>query len=275
MYKPQRGERGASIIEIVIILTIAAILTTFAVTLFGRSKDNFNRQNIAREFKVSLERARFDAVKRRPSTAAEMSRVKVLSATSFSYTIDRNQNGTIEDPAETMTIDFSIRASVQITGNNLIYPITINFDRRGHITAIDGAGAAIDPLFYFCDGPCTVATATSANSSIVYVSPTGTVAMMKGGETIPNFASPAVTSVAAGETVNPLLAVWELGSTATPAPTVAPTATPTPTPTATPTPSPSPTVAPTPVACTSGQRPATTGCVCQSPMWVRSNGKCQ
>src|SRR5687767_592893 len=120
------SQAGFSLVELLIVLVILAILTTFAVMRFTTSRDILKRQNIAREFKNSLERARFDAVKRRPSSLADMSVVKVINETSFSYTTDRNQNGSIDGTAETITVDFSQRASyVKILGNQFVYPITI------------------------------------------------------------------------------------------------------------------------------------------------------
>lgn len=297
MHKDTKNrQQGASLIELLVVLAIASILFTVAASQFGNSNDVLTRQNIAREFKVSLERARFDAVKRRAGTLAEMSTVTVLSETSFSYTIDFNQNGVIDDPGETKVVNFGSRSNVTITGTNFVFPITIKFDRRGHTTVVNGdiPATTISPMFYFCNGSCTVATATSQNANIIYVSPTGTVSMMRGGQTVPTFDDPSVTAIDGSLAVNPKLAVWMPGSpsgspTGSPTPTPAatatpsftPTATPTSTPTATPTgspaasASPTPTPTATPVSCTYGQKPSHTGCVCVSPMWVRQNGKCQ
>ena len=281
------SQAGFSFIELMIVITIAIILATFALMQFGASRENLHRQNVAREFKNVLERSRFDAVKRRPGSDSDMSVVRVLSQTSFSYTTDRNQNGIIDGTAETTTVDFSQRGDVKISSEGHVFPITIAFDRRGQITVENGAGLPANALFYFCNGDCTPATATPANSNIVYVSPTGTVAMMRGGESVPSFENPAVTSIASTFAVNPLLSVWEgdgTEETPTPTPAVSPTPTPTPTPTPspsgtpsptpTPSPSPMPSPSPSPVACASGQKPATTGCTCVAPKWVRKNGKC-
>ncbi len=273
------SEGGFSLLELLIVLTIAAILTTFSVLIFGTSRENLHRQNVAREFKISLERARFDAVKRRPSTVADMSIVRVLSSTSFSITIDRNQNGVIDDAAETSTFDFSQRGDVRIAGDGFIYPITIAFDRRGQIRVRNGSNQPITPIFYFCNGSCTPQTATSINASIIYVSPTGTVAMMHGGDKVPAFDNPQVTAIASNFAVNPLLSVWEPDTSTSPYPTPTPSPFPLPSVSPIPTPSPtsseSPTPSPTPPNCAVGERPSDTGCICVAPMWIRKNGKCQ
>ena len=258
------SQAGFSIIELLIVITIAAVLTTFAIVRFAGARENFQRQTVAREFKNSLERARFDSVKRRPASTSDMSVVRVLSATSFSYTTDRNQNGVIDGSAETLTIDFSQRASgVRIMGEGFfVFPITISFDRRGQIRVRNGWDIAITPTFYFCDRGCTPSTANSANSNIVHVSPTGTVAMMQGGDTVPTFSNPSVTAIAGDYSVNPMLSVWDPDTSSTPNPSPTPTPTPTPVtiPTPTPLPSISPIPSPTPPTCAVGQKPAVDGC---------------
>ena len=269
-------QTGASVVEMLIIVAVIGVLVTIAVSQFGGSAANLDRQNIAREFKVNLERARFDSVKRRASACANMARVEITSDTSFSVYTDMNQDGAINAASEFKTVSFGNRSTVKIVGSTL--PVTIRFDQRGNVTTGTCASPATTiPSTTFCTTPC--ATATAANSSVVFVSPTGTAAMLAGGSTMPTFAPPAVSNVNSNANVNPLLAVWDVvpvGSvTPTPVPTATPVPTPTPSPTATPNPSITPTPTPAPVACTYGQRPASTGCTCYSPMRVRSSGKCQ
>lgn len=286
--KKRNAQSGFSIIEIMIIVVVSAILLTFAVAQFGASRTIFQRQGIAREFKVNLERARFDSVKRRALTATTMAKL-VVNQTSFTVTTDLNQNGTL-DASDTKTVDFSGRSDVKIVGaTGVTFPVTILFDRRGHVYSTDSSSPAKSVLaFTFCTGGCTAANATPKNANVITISPTGTIAMLAGGDELPTYSSPGVTNVdyarnpdllvstnyASGTTPTPTL-------TPTPTPTATPTATPTPTPTPTPTatpaptPTPTPTATPTPTYCTSGQKPSSTGCTCKSPMWVRNNGKCQ
>ena len=262
------SESGVSIVETLIVLVIVVIVVTFAVVSFSRGSRNLSRQNVAREFKVSLERARFDSVKRRASVCSDMSRVTVNNATSFTVTTDLNQNGTLE-AAEARDQVFGIQGDVTMVGNGVTFPVTIRFDERGHAVLSDCVSTPPPnvPLLYFCNGACTPSTANSQNSNVVFVSPTGTVAMLTGGETMPTFANPSVANVNSNVQVNPMLAVW--------APT---TPSPTPTPTPIP-PTPVPTPTPTPYYCPGGsgpwQVPSQTGCICKAPMWVRSNGQCK
>src|SRR5689334_13162247 len=96
MKKPGfQSQRGVSLVEILVVLVIVGVLVTLAIAQFGRSKENIDRQTLAKEFKVALERSRFDSVKRRPATCDDMSRVEILSATSFRYITDLDQNGTL------------------------------------------------------------------------------------------------------------------------------------------------------------------------------------
>lgn len=272
----KNSQVGTSIIELLIVLTIAAILVTASVAMFGRSTANLHRQNVARQFKNYLERSRFDSIKRHANDPTQMATVEIVNPGRFTVTVDRNQNGNLEVPAETTIIDIAAVGMARIASSDFAYPITIKFDYRGQVTVRNGNNAEIDPIFYFCDTICISTTANVSNSNIIYISPTGTVAMMRGGDIIPTFDNPAITSIASTTSVNPQLAVWDLDS-AVPSPTPAPTPTPTPTPAPTPSPTPSTTPTPTPApppACQSGQD-VSLPCTCVSPMWKRSNGKCR
>ena len=265
------SEAGASVLELLIVLIIVGIVVTIAVTQLGSSTDNLDRQNVTREFKIALERARFDSVKRRPDACVEMSRVVVNDPSSFTLISVQNQNGILELGVESRGIDFETRGNVRIVGEDLEFPITIRFDRRGNASSGDcSAPTAVVLETTFCNLPCTASTANPDNANVVFVSPTGTTAVLPGGSTMPVFDDPAVTPVPASEQVNPRVAVWdppEPGSTPSPEPT--------------PTPSPSPSIEPppppppSPVTCQRGDRPASTGCTCVAPMWVRSNGRCR
>ena len=267
--RKKREQIGASLTEVLMVLAVAAVLVVIAVPRFGSATNNLSRQNIAREFKVDLERARFDSVKRRAGTCSDMSRVTV-NRTSFSVTTDLNQNGTLET-AETQTVNFAGRSDVTIVGYGVALPVTIRFDERGRAVLSDCVSVppANIPLFFFCNGSCGPETANAQNSNVIFVSPTGTVAMLNGGQTMPTFGNPSVTNVNANTQINPMLAVWQPATA-----TATPSATSTPSPTNTPTPAPTA----TPYYCHVGspwQSPAVDGCICQAPQWVRSNGQCK
>jgi prepilin-type N-terminal cleavage/methylation domain-containing protein len=299
------AQSGMSLLEMIIVLAVGGILVALAVTRMINAQTNMERQNLAREFKVNLERARFDAVKRRAIEITDLTRITISTATSYKVLIDLNQNGELDEAAEERTVSFGDRSNVQILGENLVFPVTITFDRFGNTKAINGSNEVISPVFTFCEGECTLETATVANSNIISLSATGTVAMMNGGETLPTFDDPTVSDVPTGTAMNEWVVERDDDATlpipygtptpyitpsvsptpsSSPTPSISPTATPngspnatpsgspTASPTATPTPPPTPTPANT---CRSGQKPSQIGCVCVLPMTVRPNGKCQ
>src|SRR5688572_20847396 len=114
------SEQGYSLIEIVLVLVIVAIMATFAILALGSSTQNLGRQNVTKEFKVALERARFDSIRRRATVCEDMARVEITSATSFDIITDVNQNGTLLNPdltvdgGDTRTVDFGSRTLVEI-----------------------------------------------------------------------------------------------------------------------------------------------------------------
>jgi prepilin-type N-terminal cleavage/methylation domain-containing protein len=212
--KKDTAQSGFSIIELIIVLLVLAIMVVFALTPFKNSKTVFKRQNFAREMKVSLERARSDSIKRRATAENSMARVTIESAVSFSLSTDLNQNQVIEN-SEIKHVNLA-GSGIKIVGDNLVFPVTVKFDRRGFITATNGGGTEISPNFTVCEN-CTTATANSKNSSLISISPTGTVVMLKGGEIPPTFESPTVSTVNNGSQINSLAVV-----SASPQPTATP-----------------------------------------------------
>lgn len=304
------SESGVSILEVLIVLVIGAILISVTVAQFGNSKVQLQRQNIAREFKNNLERCRFDSVRRRAVDINNMSRIVILSQTKYEVWLDSNSDGIIES-GEVRTVDFTGRSEAKLLVSSTSLPITVRFNQRGHITT-DSAGTSVFPLFTICSGICTMATTvTPENSNVISISPTGTVAMLYGGDVIPPLAAPSVTPVANTASVSLMMTVApsttsntntnsggtnptptplptatpdpEANFTPTPTPTATPVnPTPTPTPVSTPTPSatpiPTPTPTPPPVlpSCTLNQKPGNpASCNCDAGRSVRTNGKCQ
>ncbi|CAN5398797.1 hypothetical protein BH10ACI1_BH10ACI1_07640 [soil metagenome] len=281
------SQNGKSIIELVIILVVVTIIVTIAITNTNRAQTNLQRQNFAREFKINLERARFDSVKRRPTTIDQMAQIIITSNTSYRVLTDLNQDGVLT-LSDAKTISISSSSGVKILGTNLVYPITIRFDWRGQVALLNGNDDEVTPTFAFCEGSCTLATVNATNANIITISPTGTISMLSGNQSQPTIGAPNVSSVNTSSNINPWVTIFQNSNSETPTPTPNQNPTPTPTPTATPTPnqnptptptatpnqSPTPTPTATPVYCVSGQKPSQ-GCTCKLPMTVRANGKCQ
>jgi prepilin-type N-terminal cleavage/methylation domain-containing protein len=270
-----KDQSGFSLAEVLVVIVIISIIVVFAVAQFGNSADSFETENIARELKVRFERARFDSVKRRPANVVDMSRVVINNETSFSYSMDSNQNNQLET-SETQTVDFSGRTNIKILQNGMNFPVTVIFDRRGHITATDGLGAEINPAFTVCNN-CTSETANNSNALIVALSATGTVSMYHWDESPPDLHDPTVTTIGSNTDIDPMIAIQENvpapAGTPAPTPTITPTPTPEGSPTASATPTPTPT--PPPDICERSERPAQTGCICMSPMRILGNGQCK
>lgn len=180
---------GFSLIEVFIVLVIIAVITTFALIAFGSSKVDLHRQAVAREFKIYLERARFDSVKRRAEDP-DRANLTLNSATSFTVQLDFNEDGTLQ-ANETRTVDFTQRSNTQIIlTDTLNYPVTITFDRRGHVTAQDNLGDDVNPVFTICSD-CGAAT---PDQSVISISTTGTVGVSNEAPDPSALPTPAVTN---------------------------------------------------------------------------------
>ena len=299
-----RTPTGASLVEMMIVITVMLVVSTFALMAIGDSQTHLDRENIAKDFKTSLERARFDSIRRNVSTCQDMARVVIESATVFKLLTDQNRDGVLTPEVETRTVDFTEPWEVAIVpGATQQFPITIRFDRRGNSSS-GNCGAAVPAITptVFCSRPCTFQSANEKNSNAVYVSPTGTTAYLVGGRSIPSLSPPTLDVLDLGNQINPGLAVWDMPtplpsptatpasgsptptSTGTPSPTAtpeqSPTATITPVPTGSPSATPSstasPTPTPTPRFCLLGEMPAIANCICSPLQYLQvSSGKCR
>lgn len=194
--------RGFSLVELVVVIVIIAVVSSFALYQFTAPRKIFARQNISRELKVALERARFDSVKRRAADPAIRARV-VVSSSSFKLETDRDDDGTIE-ASEALVNSFSGQPYV-IAGVGFSLPATVSYDQRGEVTAVDAVGDPVTPVFRICYVNC--ASPNNANSDLLLVTPTGTVNLLGGGQAIPTFSSPPVTDIDSDSGINPLVTV--------------------------------------------------------------------
>jgi len=186
------AQRGFSIIEVVIVLTVTGILMTIAVITFGGAKVDLQRQSIAREFKNYLERARFDSVKRRAAATADQANLVLTSSRAFTAHLDFDEDRVLRTN-EVRVVDFTQRAATQIfvSDAGLNYPVTIRFDQRGHATATDSLGAAISPItFTICSS--SNCSPTSPDRTIISLSPSGTVAILRNGQSVLTNPTPSI-----------------------------------------------------------------------------------
>jgi prepilin-type N-terminal cleavage/methylation domain-containing protein len=183
-------QSGFSLIEVFIVLVMIGILTTLALMQFGSSRVDFQRQRIAREFKIYLERARFDSVKRRANGVGEAAKVVLNGPSSFTVSLDFDGDGTLLN-TETRTVNFRDRtdATIQVS-DSLTYPVTLAFDRRGLVTTTDGNGAAVTPLFTICSD----CSDSSPDITRISVSSSGTVAELRQGQDPQTLPTPTNTN---------------------------------------------------------------------------------
>lgn len=138
------GERGVSIVELLIVVVMVAVVTAFAVMQIAGANRTMRLSNSAREFMGYLEKARVDSVRRHAMSNLDMASVTIASANSYTVSIDQNGDGTL-DPARTITIPTTHGA----TFANINIPTTIRYNWRGR--PVDGTGNSLNLSFVLRD----------------------------------------------------------------------------------------------------------------------------
>ncbi|MGI8837451.1 MAG: tetratricopeptide repeat protein [Pyrinomonadaceae bacterium] len=137
-YEVLAGQKGFSVIELLIVLTIISVLTGFALMQITRSRQAMIRENAARQFAGYLEKARIDSLRRHATTSTQMAQVSVINATYYTVTIDANGDGALDTP-----LVVSVAADgLQLNGP---FPRTIYFNWRGR--TVDSAGNVAMPNY--------------------------------------------------------------------------------------------------------------------------------
>ena len=198
------AESGVTIAELLVVIVVIGVITGFALLQRGGANEQFKRQNVARELKSALERARFDSVKRRADDVDIPQARVVINETSFVLTTDKDQNGVLE-AADDQTTDFSGQDIVIGLKPGLSFPVTVTYSHRGESSASDPA-TNTSPQFWVCNVSCS--TPSASNSNLILVTPTGTVNMLAGGVSPPTFdPHSGITNVSASNSINNTAAV--------------------------------------------------------------------
>jgi type II secretory pathway pseudopilin PulG len=177
------GERGISIIEILIVALMIMIVAAFAVMQIGAAQRAMRLTNSAREFLGWLEKARLDSLRRHAMSNTEMARVTLNNNNTYTVTIDQNGDGTL-DPARTIT--FPSAHGARFAG--ITIPSTIYYNWRGR--PVDSAGNPVGLSFSLTDSAGNVnqinlsgggdaTLGSGANTTSVSVSTVNTSANIK------------------------------------------------------------------------------------------------
>jgi prepilin-type N-terminal cleavage/methylation domain-containing protein len=188
----QKGSRqsGVSLPEMLVVILIIAVIAGFALIKRSPADVQLKRQNVAQQLKSTLERARFDSVKRRADSSAMAS--VTITPTSFTlrtYTTSANTN-TAHD--QTTLVPSGIVIALR---NGTLTSTQVTFNMRGETPT------SPEPQFYICNVDCS--SPTDATANFLLVTPTGTVNLLRGSATVPTFGSPAVAPVPVASAINP------------------------------------------------------------------------
>ncbi|MFN2491338.1 MAG: Tfp pilus assembly protein FimT/FimU [Pyrinomonadaceae bacterium] len=131
----RNSSAGFSVVELLIVIAIVAIVSTFAVTSFQTSSKTINVAGSMRNLTAYLEKARVDAVRRHVTDGSAS--VSFNSSSSYTVTMDFSGSGasttrTITLPAGT-TLRYTLPPATTIIDPSST-PLTIAYDWRGRTT---------------------------------------------------------------------------------------------------------------------------------------------
>lgn len=139
----RRGERGVSIVEILIVVTMIGVVSAFAVMQIAGAQRAMRLSNSAREFTSWLDKTRLDSI-RRHAAGAERANVTISSATTYTVKIDQDGDGALD---EARTITFPPTHGAAFAG--ITFPTVIYYDWRGR--AVDNGGTLLNLSFRLQD----------------------------------------------------------------------------------------------------------------------------
>jgi type II secretory pathway pseudopilin PulG len=119
-----RNEKGFSILQMLITLAIASVVSTFAVINLHNSRHSLRLQNSVRQLAGYLEKARLDSIRRHASPVN--SSLVFTSPTSYDVTMDFDGSGT------PTTRSFAFENGVEVFSNGLP---SVSFNWRGRTSA--------------------------------------------------------------------------------------------------------------------------------------------
>jgi Tfp pilus assembly protein FimT len=208
------NQKGVSIVEIILFITISLVVASLAISNFVSSKKIMTAENAMNQFESALNRARSDSIKRNAKTSAQQSFVSILNSNSYCISIDSNNNGTLESN-ETKIVTLPNTEGEKFITANTNYPLKISFDQRGRVTTKDLYNNTFTPAISYCTKNCsmdffsTYVNTLNDNVYGLYVSPLGDTKVLKGVvKNAPSVFAPTITnvntnsSIKSGSTIN-------------------------------------------------------------------------
>ena len=214
-----RREKGFTLMQLVIVVAVIAIVTTFSVMGISSARASIRLSSSSRKLAAYLERARGDSVRRRA-----WARIAKMSSTVYRVQMDTDGNGTVDD------MDITLDQGV-------------TFDPAFAWTDVTFVRGTLPGEVFF-----KLKNESSESPSTIIVTASGDITL--NSQVFHDASIPAVTlnsNVTGDVAGDPSMANVNTGWPA-PTPDPVPTPFPTPTPTPTPTPSPSPNPSPSPGA---------------------------
>jgi Tfp pilus assembly protein FimT len=142
-----RDERGFSMLQLIIVVAVIGIVSTFALINFRSSKETIKLQNSLRLLASRLEKARVDAVRRHTTTTLQFT-----DPSSYNINMDFNNNGSpvtrtyAFEPGvrvfsgQLPTVTFNWRGATQTAGSSCVVTFSV-VNSIGNILNVDVSGS--------------------------------------------------------------------------------------------------------------------------------------
>lgn len=157
-----KASTGFSVVELLLLALMVTVIAGYAIVRFRSRQIAIARVNAAQEFVGYLEQARLDSNRRQANRVDQMACVTVLDNTTYSFTIDANSDGTLDEPK---VVTLSTWKSLRIKGP---FPKTFRFDTLGRIVDL-GNNVAAPPLVVFTNAQGTSTVRLSLGGKPVVV----------------------------------------------------------------------------------------------------------
>jgi len=136
----RNSERGFSVLELILVLTLIGIVSSFAYVRLAAAREVMRVTNSSREFTNFVQKARLDSIRRHATAAASQATLVINSATTYTVSGDFDGNGVTDSLRQLQQgVIFSATAS---DGSAVTLPITLKFDWRGRAVCVDSSAPA-------------------------------------------------------------------------------------------------------------------------------------